>query len=313
MRSLCAPMDFWLHNLGVIYSSLTRRQPLRFLREPSSGAEESDAVDAITKGLPEPKPIRGLVGSTDHSLRTLLRGHRPTFPYPKNHQCITLVGWLVYSCRVCLSSHHSHIFHFTDIARPSLRDICPSTSYVNSVRGDFTREAAKDILGLILGLGKHIEVIPPADIIHVIKGVFASEFLYTSVITCVKYSILCFYWRIFSISSIKLPIYILGTIITGWSLACVGWADERERFIADVWNKIFTAAFQCIPTAKLWDIFGRLDGHCINVIKFFIGNAIPNIITDVALLILPLPHIWRLQVPGTQKLFVLLAFIFGGA
>ena len=78
-------------------------------------------------------------------------------------------------------------------------------------------------------------------------------------------------------------------------------------------NQIFTAAFQCMPTSLLWDPTGDPDGHCIDIIKFFVGNAVPNIVTDFALLVLPLPHIWRLQVPGTQKLFVLLAFVFGGA
>ena len=42
------------------------------------------------------------------------------------------------------------------------------------------------------------------------------------------------------------------------------------------------------------------------------GNAVPNIITDWALLILPIPYIWRLQQSRPQKIALCGVFLLGG-
>ena len=49
----------------------------------------------------------------------------------------------------------------------------------------------------------------------------------------------------------------------------------------------------------------------VNVNQFFNGNSIPNIITDAAILILPLPYIWKLQLPLAQKLALSSIFALG--
>ena len=46
--------------------------------------------------------------------------------------------------------------------------------------------------------------------------------------------------------------------------------------------------------------------------KFFLGNAIPNILTDVFLMALPLPYIWRLNRPTSQKVALGGIFVLGG-
>ena len=55
-----------------------------------------------------------------------------------------------------------------------------------------------------------------------------------------------------------------------------------------------------------------MKGKCINLAKFYIGNTVPNVLTDVAFLCLPLPYVWKLQISASQKVLVLGAFIFGG-
>lgn len=45
---------------------------------------------------------------------------------------------------------------------------------------------------------------------------------------------------------------------------------------------------------------------------FFIGNAVPNIITDWALLILPLPYVWRIHRSAIQKIAIYSVFALGG-
>ena len=52
--------------------------------------------------------------------------------------------------------------------------------------------------------------------------------------------------------------------------------------------------------------------QCLNVQTFFQGQAIPNIITDLVLLILPLPLIWTLKLPIEQKTALSGVFLPGG-
>ena len=40
--------------------------------------------------------------------------------------------------------------------------------------------------------------------------------------------------------------------------------------------------------------------------------AVPNVIVDLFLLVLPLPYIWKLQIKTSQKVLVAGAFIMGG-
>lgn len=40
----------------------------------------------------------------------------------------------------------------------------------------------------------------------------------------------------------------------------------------------------------------------VNQIKFYYGNAIPTIVTDLAMVLLPIPYVWRLKMPKPQKI-----------
>jgi hypothetical protein len=55
-----------------------------------------------------------------------------------------------------------------------------------------------------------------------------------------------------------------------------------------------------------------VGGTCIDIPKFFIGIAVPNIVTDFVLLAMPLPYIWGLHVKLPQKIAVMFVFVLGG-
>ena len=55
----------------------------------------------------------------------------------------------------------------------------------------------------------------------------------------------------------------------------------------------------CRPIPYFWKQEG--PGTCIDVQKYYLGQAVPNIITDLVLLIIPHPIVWRLQLPLPQK------------
>ena len=84
------------------------------------------------------------------------------------------------------------------------------------------------------GFGKHIEVAGLEGAVVYAKVLFTAEICYTLTITFVKYSILAFYWRLFNVSTIRLPIYILTAITTGWGIACVsGYSFSNQHLPED--------------------------------------------------------------------------------
>ncbi|KAL7947870.1 hypothetical protein V8C42DRAFT_267784 [Trichoderma barbatum] len=152
------------------------------------------------------------------------------------------------------------------------------------------------------GLGKHVWAGPPDAQYAWAIGLFIAELGYFVTIAFVKWSILAFYWRSFKIrSSVKIPIYILAVIVLLWAIAV-----------------ILVTILQCQPTSAWWNRFNpthplRPDQYkcTIDSVKFFYGNAIPTIVTDVLMLALPLPYITKLQLPKGQKWALVGIFLVG--
>ncbi|CAD6588420.1 MAG: hypothetical protein ASARMPREDX12_003322 [Alectoria sarmentosa] len=117
------------------------------------------------------------------------------------------------------------------------------------------------------------------------KNSFAEDFLYFLIIGLVKISILAFYWRLFRVS-IRIPCYILGAITTCWEITV------------------------CIPVSGYWNT--KISAKCVNGEHFFLGSSIVNILTDLALLLLPIPYIWRLYRTISQKIALIGIFMLGG-
>ncbi len=79
------------------------------------------------------------------------------------------------------------------------------------------------------GLGKHVWVAPKDAGVVWAKGLFVSEVSYTGIICSIKFSLLAFYWRIFKQSKIRIPIYILGTVVSCWGIAVVSVFPTSKR------------------------------------------------------------------------------------
>ena len=71
---------------------------------------------------------------------------------------------------------------------------------------------------------------------------------------------------------------------------------------------IFVTIFQCTPVRAAWD-FSITDRHCLPYVNFLLGSAFLTMLTDAILCILPLPYIWKLQIPKKQRL--VLCALFG--
>lgn len=56
----------------------------------------------------------------------------------------------------------------------------------------------------------------------------------------------------------------------------------------------------------------KTHGTCLNITALLISTAVLNIFTDIGILILPMPIVWRLQIQRSQKFAVSGVFLLGG-
>ncbi|KAL8634261.1 MAG: hypothetical protein Q9228_008145, partial [Teloschistes exilis] len=74
-------------------------------------------------------------------------------------------------------------------------------------------------------------------------------------------------------------------------------------------SNFWTQLFGCSPRSKYW--IPDTPGHCINYTKAGQAYGSMNIASDLLIFILPLPIVWRLQMPLKERLGVLLIFMSG--
>ncbi|KPM41738.1 hypothetical protein AK830_g4853 [Neonectria ditissima] len=67
----------------------------------------------------------------------------------------------------------------------------------------------------------------------------------------------------------------------------------------------------CIPISSLWDPTVR-DVHCINQRKVFFCDVSLAILTDLIVLLVPIPLTWRLRMPLRKKIKILVLLSAGG-
>lgn len=78
-------------------------------------------------------------------------------------------------------------------------------------------------IGMRKSLGMHVLDVPIPDLIQFLKWVFIAQLLYVWGIAIIKFSILAFYWRLFSVAA-RIPIAVVCAIVFAWimSLVCYG-------------------------------------------------------------------------------------------
>ena len=87
--------------------------------------------------------------------------------------------------------------------------------------------------------------------------------------------------------------YIIIGIITAW------WVTT-----------VLVSILSCKPVGYNKDLTKR-NAHCISASGFVLRNSIPDIATDVAILLLPLPVIWKSQLRVEKKMAVTAIFSLG--
>lgn len=74
-------------------------------------------------------------------------------------------------------------------------------------------------------------------------------------------------------------------------------------------STILSAFLMCRPFASQWD--STIEGHCGNMILSYWFTGVINVVTDVSILILPIPHIYKLQLELYKRLALIAIFSVG--
>lgn len=114
-------------------------------------------------------------------------------------------------------------------------------------------------------------------------------------VTFPKVAILMLYIRIFSTPKVRLMTWIaMGVVLANW-----------------VATGIIATFTICQPFAFKWDKTIE-DGKCANLMAAYKYISIPNIVTDIAILVLPVPSLWKLHTSKWRKIGIFVTFATGG-
>lgn len=91
------------------------------------------------------------------------------------------------------------------------------------------------------------------------------------------------------------------------------WANWITLFVVNAAGLILTFIniFQCSPVQAAFHYPTPSNARCINIITLYLSSAPVNIITDLAILFLPMPLLTQIRLPRKQKIILIITFSFG--
>ncbi|KAJ5688296.1 hypothetical protein N7536_010915 [Penicillium majusculum] len=153
---------------------------------------------------------------------------------------------------------------------------------------------AASILGGTYGFGLHVWWITVENMVTMKKILFAYLIVYLFELLLIKVSILMLYRRIFGMNWM---IWTTLLISYGW---CIG--------------SMIAALCACEPISYFWrEIIDPTSGsNRYNFYYYYVWNAAANVVTDILILLVPVPIVWSLQMRTTQKIGVCGVLLLGG-
>ncbi|KAK3988822.1 hypothetical protein QBC44DRAFT_242807 [Cladorrhinum sp. PSN332] len=137
------------------------------------------------------------------------------------------------------------------------------------------------------GGGKHLWVVKHDEFARLYQTTFAFVIVYITCISATKISILLFYRRVFGTTVIWYLVF---------AFAFAHWAEVTVTWLAG-----------CRPIDYYWKQYTDPEtatGSCIDAPLFYFCNGIIGLVIDVAILLVPVPTIRKLNMPTTKKVFV---------
>lgn len=124
------------------------------------------------------------------------------------------------------------------------------------------------------------------------QNLIATIVLWASALAAVKLSLLVLYTRLFSIRKFRIAAYAVIPLVLGW------------------WLSVFLEELLlCRPLAYNWD--KTIDGSCADLSAAYLAAGILNLLTDISVLILPIPIVLSLQLPLRSRIALIATFCVG--
>jgi hypothetical protein len=144
------------------------------------------------------------------------------------------------------------------------------------------------------GVGRHLQYVPKPERIQWLKSSYvAAPAVYIVSASLPKLAVICIYLQIFVDRASRICCWTIVSVLVLGPVITVPIVGLQCRPVAFLWNKT-------IP-----------GGHCFNQAYMFRYGSVPNIITDVAMLVLPMPLIWNLHTSLKVKVGLLITFLLG--
>lgn len=143
------------------------------------------------------------------------------------------------------------------------------------------------------GLGLPSTAVPQSQIATMTKIALAAKIVFTWNLCLTKVSILFMYYRVFDLSR-SARVYAVG----------IG------AFVV-LWSAMSTCLFilTCNPIQKMWN--PNVSGRCISLVGRWIASSVSTVLTDLAIIFLPMPQVFRMSLSKMGKLAVTLVFAQG--
>ncbi|KAF2708705.1 hypothetical protein K504DRAFT_381201, partial [Pleomassaria siparia CBS 279.74] len=149
------------------------------------------------------------------------------------------------------------------------------------------------MIGMRPFLGRQAGELDISQLVSFLFYVWLAQLVYVTSIVLIKFSILAFYWRLFALTA-RIPILIITFIVFAWFTSF-----------------FLLVIFECGPISAAWDLTIKPTRECVPVKTLYLGGAIPNVITDIIMVIMPIPYVWRLHAPLGQRIILAGMFMLG--
>jgi len=142
------------------------------------------------------------------------------------------------------------------------------------------------------GMGYHVTELPVANVTFIAKQLVAYQAVYYAAMSSIKISYLWFYLRIFPHQSFRKWIWVCMGLVAGY------WAGSMLQ--------IFLI---CSPFEMNWNPLA--GGHCASYNVAFVTIGIFNMISDLVIMLLPIPFLRKLQMAIGTKIGLVTIFGIG--
>jgi hypothetical protein len=143
------------------------------------------------------------------------------------------------------------------------------------------------------GTGRHQIILDPTKITQHYKGIMINELVQPAAVAFPKVCVVLLFLHVFTNPYERIAAKaLIAVILASWL------------------SYTLAACFQCMPFAYNWDK-SIPGGRCFNLGAFANSSSVPNIVTDVLILLLPMRTVIQLEISMGKKMGLLLIFLTG--